>query len=177
MLIRYTVFCALLGLPLLVNAEQSAPASFSDKVKKFLGPVPSQPFWNFQASVWTTHYSSNPEHNNNQELFGLERHRHDSYLYGAATFKHSFGKRSAYVYGGKRYEFGDTPFFGKLTAGLLHGYRGEYRDKIPFNRYEIAPAIIPSVGVNYKMLTSELVFLGNSAAMITVGLRFGSGSK
>lgn len=172
--IQYKFFCALLCLPFLAYAEQPADTGFSTKLKKFLGPTPSQPFWNVQASVWTTHYSPNPEHNNNQDLIGLERHRHDSYLYGGASFRHSFGRRSEYVYAGKRFDFGHTPFYSKLTAGLIHGYRGEYRDKIPFNRFEIAPAIIPSVGINYKMLSSELVFLGNSAAMVTVGLRFGS---
>ena len=53
----------------------------------------------------------------------------------------------------------------------MQGYRGEYRDKIPLNRFGVAPAIIPSVGVRLGPLGSELVLLGNSAAMINLGLR------
>lgn len=163
----------LLFLPWATHATEETTQGFYPKLKKLVGPVPSEPFWNFQASVWTTHYNPKPEHNNNQDLFGVERHRDDSYLFGAATFRHSFGKRSFYVYAGKRFDFGDSPFFSKVSIGALHGYRGEYKDKIPLNKYGTAPVIIPSVGVKYKMLTSELVFLGNSAAMVTVGLRFG----
>jgi len=171
------VLLILLNLAWAANATEHVteqePRGFYPKLKKLVGPVPSEPFWNFQTSVWTTHYNPKPEHNNNQDLFGIERHRDDSYMFGAATFRHSFGKRSFYVYTGKRFDFGDSPFFSKVSIGALHGYRGEYKDKIPLNKYGTAPVIIPSVGVNYKMLTSELIFLGNSAAMVTVGLRFG----
>lgn len=169
-----SILLALFLLPTLANAQSAHKSdSLVTKAKKLLEPQPSTPFWNLQASVWTTHYRKNPEHNNNQDLIGLERHRDDSYLFGAATFRHSFGKRSAYVYAGKRFDLAGSPFFSKVTMGLIHGYRGEYRDKIPFNRYEIAPAIIPSLGINYKALTAEAVLLGNSAAMVTVGFRFG----
>lgn len=170
-------FIVALIFPLMVAAQpqpEPSSANFKSRVKKFVGPVPSQPFWNLQASIWTTHYSKNPEHNNNQDLLGLERHSKNSYLFGAATFRHSFGKRSSYIYSGKRFDFANTPFFSKVTIGLIHGYRGEYRDKIPFNRYKIAPAVIPSIGVKYKAFTAEAVMLGNSAAMVTLGLRFGN---
>ena len=60
----------------------------------------------------------------------------------------------------------------KLTGGLLEGYHGEYRDKIPLNRFGVAPVIIPSVGAHYGPVAAELVLLGANAAMITTGLRF-----
>ena len=71
---------------------------------------------------------------------------------------------------GKRYDFDGTPFYGKLTAGLIYGYKGEYRDKIPFNRFEIAPAIVPSLGVKYRHVAAEVVLLGGAATMINIGL-------
>ena len=58
----------------------------------------------------------------------------------------------------------------KVTAGLLHGYKGEYRDKIPFNHYEIAPAIIPSVGYCWSRYCGEFVLLGGAGALFTIGL-------
>ncbi len=86
-------------------------------------------------------------------------------------FRNSFSQRSNYAYLGKRFDSDSYPVYLKLTGGLLQGYRGEYRDKIPLNRFGVAPAIIPSVGVRFGPLGSELVLLGNSAAMINLGLR------
>lgn len=139
--------------------------------EQLIAPVEAEPFWYVQTSVYTRHWSPDSDHNNNQDLIGLERHRADSYLWGASTFRHSFGVRSTYVYGGKRYDFSGTPFHAKVTAGLLHGYRNEYRDKIPLNRFGIAPAIIPSLGVNYGRVGADFVVLGTAAAMINVGVR------
>ena len=83
--------------------------------------------------------------------------------------KHSYGKRSYYGYAGKRYDFADTPFYAKVTAGLLYGYKDEYRDKIPFNRFEIAPVVIPSLGVKYRRLSAEVVLLGTAASLFNIG--------
>ena len=55
---------------------------------------------------------------------------------------------------------------------LLEGYHGEYQDKIPLNRFGVAPVIIPSVGAYYGPVAAELVLLGFNAAMVTTGLRF-----
>ncbi|WP_185267347.1 sn-glycerol-3-phosphate transporter [Halopseudomonas xiamenensis] len=139
--------------------------------RKLAAPEPAEPGWYVQGSVWTTHFDPQPDHNNNQDLIGLERHRDDSYLWGAATFQHSFGERSWYGYTGKRFEFAGTPFNAKLTAGLLYGYRGEYRDKIPLNRFGVAPAVIPSVGASYQRVGVDVVLLGAAAAMVNVGVR------
>lgn len=139
--------------------------------RKLAAPEPAEPGWYVQGSVWTTHFDPQPDHNNNQDLIGLERHRDDSYLWGAATFRHSFGERSWYGYTGKRFEFAGTPFNAKLTAGLLYGYRREYRDKIPLNRFGVAPAVIPSVGASYQRVGVDVVLLGAAAAMVNVGVR------
>ncbi len=64
-------------------------------------------------------------------------------LAGGATFRNSFSQRSNYAYLGKRFDSDSYPVYLKLTGGLLQGYRGEYRDKIPLNRFGVAPAIIP----------------------------------
>jgi hypothetical protein len=60
----------------------------------------------------------------------------------------------------------------KITCGLLHGYRGEYRDKIPLNRYGVAPVIIPGIGAHLGSVSAEAVLLGASAAMLNMGYRF-----
>lgn len=130
-------------------------------------------FWVVQTSVYTRHFSPSPEHNNRQNLIGLGRNEASGLVYGGATFRNSFAQRSVYGYVGKRFNSSRYPaVYLKITGGLLYGYRGEYRDKIPLNRYGIAPVIIPGVGINLGPVVAEAVLLGASAAMLNIGLRF-----
>jgi hypothetical protein len=39
-----------------------------------------------QTSVYTRHFSPSPDHNNRQDLLGLERNEASGLLYGGATF-------------------------------------------------------------------------------------------
>lgn len=133
---------------------------------------PSPVFWSMQTSVWTTHFSPDPEHNNRQDLIGVERREHDDWLWGGAMFRNSFSQRSVYLYRGRQFYLAETPFYAKLTAGLLWGYRGEYRDKIPLNHLGIAPAILPSVGYRWKSVGAELVIFGVAGTMLNVGYHF-----
>ena len=128
-------------------------------------------FWYVQTSVFTKHFSPDPDHNNNQDLIGLEYNDASGWLAGGATFRNSFSQRSYYAYAGKRFDSENYPVYLKLTGGLLEGYHGQYQDKIPLNRFGVSPVIIPSVGAYYGPVAAELVLLGFNAAMITVGLR------
>jgi len=128
--------------------------------------------WQAQTSLYTRHFSPDPEHNNRQDLIGLERHRGDGMLLGGATFRNSFSQRSTYLYLGRQFPLGVSPFHLKLTGGLLHGYRGEHWDKIPLNRYGVAPAILPSAGVTHGRFVGEVIMVGTAATMITAGVRF-----
>ena len=128
--------------------------------------------WLLQTSVFTTHHNPKPEHNNDQKLVAVEYTREDDWLVGGASFLNSFSQRSSYVFTGRYFDFGPGPVFAKVTGGLMHGYRGEYRDKIPLNHLGVAPAIIPAVGVRGQYVSSELSFLGAAAVMITAGLQF-----
>lgn len=151
---------------LLLLAHASAALASGDT------QAPDQGFWYLQTSVFTKHFSPDPDHNNNQDLLGLERNEASGWVYGAATFRNSFSQRSYYAYAGKRYESANYPLYLKLTGGLLEGYRGKYQDKIPLNRFGVAPVIIPSLGTYYGPVAAELVLLGANAAMITTGVRF-----
>lgn len=147
-----------------------------------------------QTSVWTRHYSPEPDHTNRQDLINLEWQapadwrfdwQHDGtavqrmpwladvrWVAGAASFRNSFAQRSAYVYGGARYDFYATErtrVYGKVSAGLLHGYRGEHRDKIPFNRYGTAPAILPAIGIEHRRVNLEMIPFGTAGVMLNVG--------
>nr|WP_240618414.1 hypothetical protein [Halomonas heilongjiangensis] len=129
-----------------------------------------------QTSLYTHHHSPDPEHTNQQDLVSVELHNPQRWLTGAAWFKNSFDQDSLYLYVGREFPFWkpaeSVTFRAKLTAGALHGYRGEYRDKIPFNRYEIAPAALPSVGVQWGRVESDLILFGTAGLLVTAGVRF-----
>ncbi|GHE22120.1 hypothetical protein [Halomonas urumqiensis] len=129
-----------------------------------------------QTSLVTQHFSSDPEHTEDQRLLSIELHNPERWLVGAAWFRNSFDQPSWYWYAGREFPFwrpsGDITFRAKLTAGLLRGYDGDYRDKIPFNHLGVAPAALPSVGVRWGRMESDLIVFGTAGAMITVGLRF-----
>ncbi|WP_338488790.1 sn-glycerol-3-phosphate transporter [Pseudomonas trivialis] len=129
-------------------------------------------FWYAQTSVYTRHFSPDPDHNNKQNLIGLERNEASGFVYGGATFRNSFGQRSYYAYAGQRYDMADYPVYLKITGGAIQGYRGKYRDKIPLNRLGVAPVVIPSVGTYYGPVAAEVVLLGFNAVMLTTGVRF-----
>jgi hypothetical protein len=151
------------GLLLMLTAQHSLAEDTSAK---------DTGSWYLQASVYTRHFSPDSDHNNNQDLIGLEREQASGWLFGGATIRNSFSQRSYYAYAGKRYESADYPVYIKLTGGLLQGYSGKSQDKIPLNHFGVAPVIIPSVGAHYGPLAAELVLLGFNAAMVTTGVRF-----
>lgn len=150
-----------------------------------------------QTSLYTRHYSPDPEHVNRQKLVNLEwtlseeqvrrfdflrapdepsslRNRVE-WLAGGAYFQNSFGQDSLYGFVGGRYPVSvarDLDVYFKLTAGFLAGYRGEYKDKIPFNNFGVAPAVLPSVGIEYKRFHLEVVPFGTAGFMVNAGWRF-----
>lgn len=145
-----------------------------------------------QTSLWTKHYNPEPEHNNHQKLFNLEYYFNDEvklfvvpnqaswrddvrWLAGAATFKNSYDQQTLYLYGGGRYDYDlgeNTKAYAKLTAGLLYGYRGEYRDKIPLNDLGVAPVILPAFGVQHRRVNLEVVPFAAAGVMVNAGFYF-----
>ncbi len=132
--------------------------------------------WYFQFAYYTWHFHYDPDHQQSYLLdmeYRLnERWLDGQWIAGLALFQNSFGQFSQYLYGALQWRpwKEQPPFYVKVSAGLLHGYKGEYRDKVPFNHYEIAPAIIPSVGYCYVRYCGEFVLLGANAALFTIGV-------
>ena len=131
-----------------------------------------------QYGVYTKHFSQNPDHVNRNQMINVEIQSKydrvwgaDKTLFGLAFFKNSFGQPSQWLYWGQKWDI-NPYFYAKLSAGLLHGYKGKYRDKIPFNKAGVAPGIIPSLGFQYKGLTVQTNFLGTSALLVAVGYEF-----
>lgn len=160
-----------------IMAQAPAPAG-TDAPSLWEAPEPwrTDRFY-FQTSVATVHFNPDSEHDNSQQLINLEWRLKESWLdgqwlVGAAFFDNSYGQNSQYVYGGLLWRPIEKaqPFYLKLTAGVLHGYSGEYQDKIPFNSTGYAPAIVPAMGYCYNRVCSELVLFGGAGMMLTIGL-------
>lgn len=129
--------------------------------------------WTYMASVYTRHFDPEPDHENDQHLLSVEAGFSNNWLLGAAVFDNSYGQNSQFVYIGKRWQISDSDYwYAKLRGGLLHGYKEPYDDKIPLNGLGVAPAVIPSLGFQYRNFVSELSVAGTAAAMITVGFEF-----
>lgn len=161
----------------------------------FTSPVQAAPASDFKytlsTSLWTTHFNPRPEHNNTQEFIGLERWgenfvsiplnerfpvlEHAEPVVGLAHFQNSFAQSTIYAYAGYRYDFyqlQQVQFFSKVTFGFIHGYRGEFQHKIPFNNFGTSPAAIPSAGIQYQRFQSEFILFGTSGLMLNVGFSF-----
>ena len=125
-----------------------------------------------ETSVYTKHFHYDPAHDNHQRLILGEWNITEQWLVGASEFDNSFGQASQYVYGGYRFRPFETlqPLYFKLSAGLVHGYTGQYQNKIPFNNSGIAPVIVPTVGYCLSRFCSELVIFGAAGALVTFGI-------
>lgn len=132
--------------------------------------------WYFQTSILTIHFHPDDDHQQSilldSSYYFQERWLEGQVFAGLSLFTNSFGQFSQYLYAGLKWrpwkEYQEA--YVKLSAGLVHGYRGEYQDKIPFNHYGVAPGIIPSVGYCWTRYCGEFVLLGFNAALITVGV-------
>jgi len=164
-----------------------APAAPAADDKSSLGSLWSSPAWSapepwrtdkwyLQFAYYTLHFNPDPDHQQSYLVdlsYGLdETWLEGQWIVGLSLFQNSFGQFSQYLYGALKWRpwKGHPPFYVKVSAGLLHGYKDEYRDKIPFNGNGIAPAIIPSVGYCWGRYCGEFVLLGGSAALFTVGM-------
>lgn len=127
--------------------------------------------WYFQTSYYTRHWHDNSAHNNQQHLINLEHIGADNAIIGGAFFYNSFDQPTEYVYVGKMWRpFASVPLIHvKLTGGLIHGYKQDYRDKIPYNQHGIAPAILPAIGISGKNFATEAIFFGVAGVMLTAG--------
>lgn len=129
----------------------------------------------FQFAYYTWHFHYDPDHQ--QSYLADFEYRFDKtwlggqWIGGFSLFQNSFGQFSQYVYGALQWRpWEEHPAaYVKVSAGLLHGYAGEYKNKIPFNDLGTAPAIIPSVGYCWNRYCGEFVLLGLNAALFTVG--------
>ncbi len=123
--------------------------------------------WDLTLSPYTHHWSHNPDHRP-VFLVALDRHLSGGGFCGLALFSNSFGQESAYLYVGQQWDglFGHPQLFTKLSGGLIYGYRDQFKDKVPYNKYGVSPVIIPSLGYAITPKDSAQVYLLGTAGLL-----------
>ena len=128
----------------------------------------------FTFSPYTIHWSNNPEHKH-VVLFALDEQLPGGRLCGISLFSNSFGQPSTYVYAGQQFNnlFGQPHVFLKVTGGIIYGYVGQYKNKVPLNYRGFSPGIIPSLGYKFTEHDSvQVKLLGTAGLMFSYGRQF-----
>jgi hypothetical protein len=147
------------------------PGSSAQQSESVYEPWRTDRFY-LETSLYTHHFHYDAAHVDKQKLILGEWNITEQWLVGASFFDNSFGQPTQYVYGGWRYRPFEQfqPFYIKLSAGLVHGYKDPYQNKIPFNHSGVAPGIVPSVGYCISRFCSELILFGGAGMLITLGV-------
>jgi hypothetical protein len=127
--------------------------------------------WRTVASPLTLHWRFSAEHRHVYAL-GMERQSDDRWLLGGSLFRNSFGQPSAYVYLGHRSDklLGKPELFFQWSAGMLYGYKGKYKSKVPLNLNGFAPGAVLSLGWQFDRHVSVAAHaLGDAGVMFQLG--------
>jgi hypothetical protein len=128
--------------------------------------------WELTFSPYTIHFHPSDDHKPVVSI-GLLKALEGNWNAGGSIFSNSFGQPSAYAFVGQRYvdPFGWDRWYLQWNIGVLYGYVGEYKDKVPYNFKGFSPGFVPSIGYKFTdSIYGELDLLGNSALMFTIVL-------
>lgn len=158
---RLACFILCLLLSATVSAQEESPPDWSVET------------WSVAISLYTKHFDPDPDHVNDQNLVAVQADFHNDWLAGVSVFDNSFGQSSQFLYVGYSWPIMRSEYwYVKLMGGLLHGYKEPYEDKIPLNGLGIAPAIVPSLGFQYRRVFAEAHLGGLAVVTLTAGFRF-----
>jgi len=147
----------------------TAPAA-TPAVPPVVAALPDADRWHVVFAPYAWHYSGDSEHKP-VVLLGLERERPDGIILGASLFSNSFGQPSTYIFGGQRY-YQWSPWdrlYAEWSAGLLYGYVGQYKDKVPLNYKGFSPGL--TVGLGWQItpkLAGQVHLLGTAGLLFSI---------
>jgi hypothetical protein len=159
----------LAGCTALAWAQDAAPSADSPSSSRWSSPAyaPSEPTWRAIAAPYTIHFTHNPEHKD-VFLIGMEHEHPNGVVWGGAIFDNSFGQPSVYGFVGQRlYRWSPwDPLYAEWSVGLLYGYTGQYKHKVPLNYNGLSPGAVAGVGWKFtRALAGQVNILGNSGLM------------
>ncbi len=121
------------------------------------------------------HLRNNDDYDGPNLMVGMEAIKSNDRVYGIFLFDNSFGQFSQYLYAGKKWDFSENfeNLHARLTAGVIHGYKEPWDDKLPFTtRNGWSPGIIPSIGYQKGKVGFDVMLLGYEGILLTVGTNF-----
>ncbi len=122
-----------------------------------------------------THTRPNPDYDGPNLMLGLEAIKSNDKVFGIFIFDNSFGQFSQYLYAGKKWNFSGKleNFHTRLTAGVIHGYKKPWNDKLPFTtKNGWSPSVVPSFGYQKGQFGIDVMLLGYQGIMFSGGMKF-----
>jgi len=162
----------LIGCVLPAAAQTPTEPAATPVIPGVAAGLPDVGRWRVAFSPYALHFSGDSEHKP-VVLLGLERERPDGIVWGASIFSNSFGQPSAYVFGGQRlYRWSPwDPLYAEWSAGLLYGYVGQYKNKVPLNYKGFSPGLTAGIGWQFTPnFAGEIHLLGNSGLLFSVSV-------
>jgi hypothetical protein len=127
------------------------------------------------VSPYTHHWTPDSEHEQVYAI-SLSRRLPGNRYCGFSVFNNSFGQPSAYAFAGKTWPglIRAWPrMYVSASAGIIYGYVGEYKDKVPLNVGGFSPVLIPAIGYRLSDRTAlEMQLLGTAAIMFGATWRY-----
>lgn len=137
--------------------------------------APEAPRYEAFFSPYTHHWSADSEH---EQVYAvsLSRLLPNNRYCGFSLFNNSFGQPSAYAFVGKSWPGlwkAHPNVYASVSAGIVYGYVGQYKNKVPLNVGGFSPVIIPAIGYRLSpKSTLEIQLLGTAAIMFGTTWRF-----
>ncbi len=133
-------------------------------------------YWVF-ASPYTYHWSEeNASDHRSVYAVSISRQLPNERFRGFSLFRNSFGQPSAYAFTGWHWPHplkAHPEVYATVSAGIIYGYVGEFKDKVPLNFGGFSPVVIPTVGYRLTpQLAVEVQILGTAAVMFGTSWRF-----
>jgi hypothetical protein len=154
-------------------SQDKAPTTSPDSPRwSFPATAPSEPTWRLIVAPYTIHFSYNPEHKD-VFLFGMEHEHENGVVWGGTVFDNSFGQPSIYAFAGQRlYRWSQwDALYAEWTVGILYGYTGEYRHKVPLNVGGFSPGAVAGVGWKFtRTVAGQVNILGTSGLMFQLSV-------
>ncbi len=127
------------------------------------------------VSPYTHHWTSSENHKA-VEAVSVQRLLPNTRFCGFSLFTNSFGQPSAYAFTGKYWPnpIDSMPnLYFSLSGGIMYGYVGKFKNKVPLNVGGFSPVIIPAVGYRLNARTAiEIQILGTAGVMFGLTWRY-----
>jgi len=127
------------------------------------------------VSPHTHHWTASEEHKPVRAV-SVSRLLPDARFCGFSLFTNSFGQPSAYAFAGKYWPnpIESVPdVYVSLSGGIMYGYVGRFKNKVPLNVGGFSPVIIPAMGYRLNAQTAvEVQILGTAGVMFGATWRY-----